>query len=92
MEHSTIIYESTELTPLLRLTWNKQDPNYLATILLDSQKTVILDIRVSSVWWWFVCVCCVLCVCLLLFHPRSGVCVRACVRVCVCVCVWACWC
>ena len=58
MEHSTIIYESSELTPLLRLTWNKQDPNYLATILLDSQKTVILDIRVSSVEWCVsVCVC-----------------------------------
>jgi WD repeat-containing protein 68 len=70
MEHSTIIYESTELTPLLRLTWNKQDPNYLATILLDSQKTVILDIRVSSVWWWCVCVCCV-CVCVPTTFPSS---------------------
>ena len=49
LEHSTIIYETPEMTPLLRLGWNKQDPNYLATILLDSQKTVILDIRVSSV-------------------------------------------
>eukprot|EP00824_Muranothrix_gubernata_P014288 TRINITY_DN29620_c0_g1_i1.p1 TRINITY_DN29620_c0_g1~~TRINITY_DN29620_c0_g1_i1.p1 ORF type:complete len:386 (-),score=79.33 TRINITY_DN29620_c0_g1_i1:72-1070(-) len=48
LEHSTIIYESPELTPLLRLAWNKQDPNYLATILMDSSKVVILDIRVPS--------------------------------------------
>lgn len=48
MEHSTIIYESPELTSLLRLAWNKQDPNYLGTILLDSSRTIILDIRVPS--------------------------------------------
>lgn len=33
LEHSTILYESPDLTPLLRIAWNKQDPNYLATIL-----------------------------------------------------------
>lgn len=45
LEHSTIIYETHDLTPLMRLSWNKQDPNYLAAILTDSAKTVILDIR-----------------------------------------------
>jgi len=49
LEHSTIIYESPDLTPLLRLSWNKQDPNYLATVLMDSNKVVIIDIRVPSV-------------------------------------------
>ncbi|GLC39801.1 WD repeat-containing protein lwd1 [Pleodorina starrii] len=45
-EHSTIIYESPQPdTPLLRLGWNRQDPRYMATILLDSPKVVILDIR-----------------------------------------------
>ncbi len=45
-EHSTIIYESpTPETPLLRLSWNKQDPRYMATLLMDSSKVVILDIR-----------------------------------------------
>ncbi|XP_073045135.1 protein TRANSPARENT TESTA GLABRA 1 [Primulina eburnea] len=45
-EHSTIIYESpTPDTPLLRLAWNKQDLRYMATILMDSSKIVILDIR-----------------------------------------------
>ena len=48
LEHSTIIYESPDRTPLLRLAWNKQDPNYLATILMDSPRTIILDIRVPS--------------------------------------------
>nr|AJN91103.1 anthocyanin-related transcription factor TTG1 [Solanum melongena] len=45
-EHSTIIYESPKPdTPLLRLAWNKQDLRYMATILMDSNKVVILDIR-----------------------------------------------
>ncbi|XP_049396191.1 protein TRANSPARENT TESTA GLABRA 1-like [Solanum stenotomum] len=45
-EHSTIIYESPKPdTPLLRLAWNKQDLRYMATILMDSNKIVILDIR-----------------------------------------------
>jgi len=49
-EHSTIIYESTKPdTPLLRLGWNKQDPRYMATILMDSSKVVVLDIRVPTV-------------------------------------------
>eukprot|EP00959_Pyramimonas_sp_CCMP1952_P236005 4932309-Pyramimonas_sp.AAC.1 len=38
-EHSTIIYESPQPeTPLLRLSWNKQDARYMATILMDSSK------------------------------------------------------
>lgn len=45
-EHSTILYESPEPdTPLLRLAWNKRDLRYMATILMDSNKVVILDIR-----------------------------------------------
>lgn len=49
LEHSTIIYETPNLDPLLRLEWNKQDPNYLATFRVDSQNTIVLDIRVPSV-------------------------------------------
>ncbi|KAI4340666.1 hypothetical protein MLD38_025476 [Melastoma candidum] len=45
-EHSTIIYVSSEPdTPLIRLGWNKQDPRYMATIIMDSAKVVVLDIR-----------------------------------------------
>ncbi len=54
LDHSTIIYESPELVPLLRLAWNKQDPNYMATFMMDQNKVVILDIR---------CVCILRCVC-----------------------------
>jgi WD repeat-containing protein 68 len=54
LEHSTIIYEDSggqggSPMPLIRLAWNKQDPNYLATATMDSNKVVILDIRVPSV-------------------------------------------
>lgn len=48
LEHSTILYESPDLSPLLRIAWNKQEPNYLATILTDCSKAIILDIRVPS--------------------------------------------
>ncbi|MFS7919578.1 putative transcription factor WD40-like family [Helianthus anomalus] len=45
-EHSAIIYESSEPdTPLVRLGWNKQGPRYMATIIMDSEKVVVLDIR-----------------------------------------------
>ena len=46
LEHSTIIYESEDQSPLLRVAWNKQDPNYLATIMMDRREVIILDIRV----------------------------------------------
>ena len=36
LEHSTIIYEDPQHSPLLRLAWNKQDPNYLATMAMDA--------------------------------------------------------
>ena len=43
LEHSTIIYEDPGHTPLLRLAWNKQDPNYLATVAMDACEVVVLD-------------------------------------------------
>jgi WD40 repeat protein len=48
LEHSTIMYESPDQTPLVRLAWNKQDPNYLATIMQGKESVVILDIRVPT--------------------------------------------
>jgi WD repeat-containing protein 68 len=47
LTQSTILYERQDFTPLLRLVWNKQDPNYLATIVMDSSSVTILDIRNS---------------------------------------------
>ena len=38
LEHSTIIYEDPQHHPLLRLGWNKQDPNYLATMAMDAME------------------------------------------------------
>jgi len=49
LEHSTILFESPDLTPLLRVVWNKLDPNYIATVLCDSPVCIIIDIRVPSV-------------------------------------------
>jgi WD repeat-containing protein 68 len=53
LEHSTILYETAqngvEGKPLLRLGWNNQDPNYIATFEPDSTKVVILDVRVPMV-------------------------------------------
>lgn len=46
LEHSTIIYEDPQHHSLLRLAWNKQDPNYLATFAIDSMEIVILDVRI----------------------------------------------
>jgi WD repeat-containing protein 68 len=49
LDHSTILYESQNFTPLLRLSWNKLDPNYIATIMVDSPTVVVLDLRIPSV-------------------------------------------
>ena len=34
---------------MLRIAWNRQDPNYLATVLTQDSKVVVLDIRMPSV-------------------------------------------
>jgi len=49
LEHSTIVYETAGLAPILRLAWNKQDPNYIAALVADDPRTVVLDVRVPSV-------------------------------------------
>jgi WD repeat-containing protein 68 len=49
LEHSTIIYESNDFVPLLRVIWNKHNSNYLATFLMDQNSVIILDTRSPSV-------------------------------------------
>lgn len=49
LEHSTILYESQDFTPLLRVAWNRMDPNYLATLAMDSTTVIILDVRTPAV-------------------------------------------
>lgn len=53
LEHSTILYETSqsgvEGKPLLRLGWNNQDSSYIATFEPDSNKVIILDVRVPMI-------------------------------------------
>ena len=49
LEHSTILYESQGLVPLLRLEWNKFDPNFIATFAMDSDKVIVIDVRQPTV-------------------------------------------
>ena len=45
-EHSTIVFEAPQpATPLFRIGWNKQDPRLMATIMMESNRVIILDIR-----------------------------------------------
>jgi WD repeat-containing protein 68 len=47
LEHSTILFEHQQ--PLMRLAWNKQDPNYLLTMAEEANTCIVLDVRVPSV-------------------------------------------
>uniref|UniRef100_A0A7S1QJS0 Peroxin-7 n=1 Tax=Alexandrium catenella TaxID=2925 RepID=A0A7S1QJS0_ALECA len=49
LEHSTIIYETNPVVPLLRLAWNKINRNYIATVAMDSSGVTLIDIRRPSV-------------------------------------------
>ena len=49
LEHSTIVFETADCSPLLRVVWNRRDTNYLATVKLDSSEIIILDVRRPSV-------------------------------------------
>lgn len=48
LESSTVLYEKQDISACLRLAWNKHDPFYLATITLDSNTIIVLDIRQPS--------------------------------------------
>ncbi|GAB9463102.1 hypothetical protein Gpo141_00000575 [Globisporangium polare] len=45
LESSTIMYDSPDLQPLLRIAWNKLEDRYVAAIVAGSPKVVILDLR-----------------------------------------------
>jgi len=46
LDHSSIIYEDPSSSPLLRLAWNKQDPNFVAVLGEGKPgEIVILDVR-----------------------------------------------
>ncbi|WCJ34263.1 Transducin/WD40 repeat-like superfamily protein [Euphorbia peplus] len=51
-ERSTIVYENPiGECPLLRVEWNKCDPRFLATVGMDSNKVVVVDIRFPTTPW-----------------------------------------
>ena len=49
LDHSTILYETLDAQPLLRLAWNPLDSNYLACFGVDAQQVVIVDARSAAV-------------------------------------------
>jgi WD repeat-containing protein 68 len=49
LDHSTILYETGDAQPLLRLAWNPLDNNYVACFGVDSQQVVIVDVRSAAV-------------------------------------------
>lgn len=49
LDHSTIIYEASPPSPLLRLAWNKSNTNHIATIAMDAPGVNLIDIRRPSV-------------------------------------------
>ena len=49
LEHSTILYESRGFVPLLRLSWNYYDVNFISTFIADSNKIVVLDVRKPAI-------------------------------------------
>ena len=58
-EHSTIIFEAPAPSkPLLRLGWNKQDPRYMATIIMDATQvftrfvTGYQKLMLTKFWVW----------------------------------------
>ncbi|CCW69002.1 unnamed protein product [Phytomonas sp. Hart1] len=49
MDHSTILYETPTLHPLLRVAWNQQDANYISTFGIEGSDAVVIDVRYPSV-------------------------------------------
>mmetsp|Transcript_20103 Transcript_20103/g.46227 ORF Transcript_20103/g.46227 Transcript_20103/m.46227 type:complete len:340 (-) Transcript_20103:72-1091(-) len=48
LDHSTIVYEAQPPAQLLRLSWNKINPNHIATIATDTPGVILIDIRRPS--------------------------------------------
>lgn len=49
LEHSTILYETADATPLLRVAWNALDPHFLLTFGSASHRLTLLDTRLPSI-------------------------------------------
>jgi WD repeat-containing protein 68 len=49
LDHSTIMYEDPQVTPLMRLAWNKVNGYFIATMAMDIPGVTLIDIRRPSV-------------------------------------------
>ena len=49
LEHSTILFESKDASPLVRCAWNQLDPKYIACFGLDSSQLFVIDVRSPAV-------------------------------------------
>ncbi|KEG14944.1 WD repeat-containing protein 68 [Trypanosoma grayi] len=49
IEHCTILYESSSLSPLLRVAWDKVDQTYLYTFGVEGTEVIVIDIRFPAV-------------------------------------------
>lgn len=49
LSHSTITYESKDLTPLLRVEWNRQDDYFIAALSANANHAIILDTRMPAI-------------------------------------------
>jgi len=47
LEHSTVLYETENNAPLLKLAWNRNDPHYVAVIEMDQCYVALLDTRLE---------------------------------------------
>ena len=45
LQHSTVLYETDNNIPLLKLAWNHNDPHYVAVIEMDQFHVTLLDTR-----------------------------------------------
>ena len=57
LEHSTIVYEVEPAKPLIQMSWNKMDENYIAVLEMEATAATVIDIRCVPT--------CVVC----LYHP-----------------------
>lgn len=49
LEQSMIIYEAQPVSPLVRLSWNKLNTNYIACVAMDQTGVIVLDVRKPSI-------------------------------------------
>lgn len=46
LEHSTVLYEND--SSIVRVGWHKQDLCYIAAVMYDSPKTILMDVRMPT--------------------------------------------